>query len=310
MKKATIVAEDIHFGEGPGVGPDGKMYVSDFYAFEVLRFDQKTWAREVVAKVPAQPSGLGWLPDGRLLIVSMLDFKILRLEPDGKLVEHADVSGVARGAANEMRVDQKGRAWVGSFGFDFYAALKKDPAADPLFGPGANPPTAEIALVDVDGTVTSVASGMRFPNGTVQLSDDTMIIAETCGSCLTAFTIGDDGKLTNRRVWADMSSAGPQGQPIRPDGICVDAEDAIWVSDPNHHRAVRIVEGGKIVDVVATSQGCFAVALGGGKGKTLVCCTAETSNPNIAGAKRTGRLEIAEVPVPAPLHEYAGRNLA
>lgn len=300
MKTAKIVHENMMFGEGPGQGPDGKVYVSDFYAFEVLRFDTRTWQAEVVVKIPQQPSGLGWLPDGRLLIISMLDHKVLRLEKDGSLSVHADLSGISRGAANEMRVDPDGVAWVGNFGFDFYAELAANPDADPLFGPDANPPTAEIARVDPDGSVHEVAQGLRFPNGTVRLSDGTLVIAETCGSCLTAFDVDADGMLVNRRIWADMSTLGPGGVPIRPDGTCVDAEDAIWVTDPNHNRAVRLAEGGKLLDEVHTSQGCFAVALAGEDGRTLFCCTAQTSNPNIAGRERTGRIEIARVEVGLP----------
>jgi len=300
MKTTTIVHEGMMFGEGPGQGPDGKLYVSDFYAHEVLRFDPLTWTAEVVVKIPQQPSGLGWLPDGRLLIVSMLDHKILRLEADGTLSEHADLSAISRGSANEMRVDPDGVAWVGNFGFDFYAELAANPDADPLFGPDANPPTAEIARVDPDGSVHEVARGLRFPNGTVRLSDGTLVIAETSGSCLTAFDVDEHRMLVNRRIWADMSHLGPGGAPIRPDGTCVDAEDAIWVTDPNHHRVVRLAEGGKVLDEVHGSQGCFAVALAGEDGKTLAICTAQTSNPNIAARDRTGKLEIAQVEVGLP----------
>lgn len=300
MSDTTVVLDNLHFAESPSQGPDGLIYVSDFYAHEVLRVNPRTWDVEVIARVPGQPSGLGWLPDGRLLIVSMRDFKLLRLEQDGSLAVHADLSPVARGAANDMRVDAQGRAWVGSFGFDFYAELAADPQADPLFGPGANPPTADIARVDPDGTVHLAIEGLRFPNGTVQLSDGTLVVAETVGACLTAFTIDAAGKLTNRRCWSDLNTLGPNGQRVLPDGICIDAEDAIWVSDPAHSRAIRIDTQGRVTDAIATTQPCFAVGLGGADGRTLICATAATSNPNVASTQRTGKLETVRVEIGLP----------
>jgi len=298
MIDTTIVLEDLHFAESPSQGPDGFIYTSDFYAHQVLRVNPDGWKTEVIATVPAQPSGLGWLPDGRLLIVSMRDLKLLRLEHDGSLAVHADLSSVARGSANDMHVDKNGRAWVGSFGFDFYALLQADPEADPLFGPGANPPTADIARVDPDGSVHRAAEGLRFPNGTVELSDGTVVIAETVGACLTAFNISDDGRLTNRRCWMDLNSCGPNGERVLPDGICVDSEDGIWISDPAHSRAIRIDRDARITDTVATSQPCFALGLGGTDRRTLICCTAQTSNPNVAAKLRTGKLETARAAVP------------
>ncbi|SIO68070.1 SMP-30/gluconolactonase/LRE family protein [Paraburkholderia phenazinium] len=297
MVDTTVVRDGLHFAESPSEGPDGLLYVSDFYAHEVLRIDPRTWSASVAATVPAQPSGLGWLPDGRMLVVSMRDLKLLRLEENGSLSVHADLSPVARGAANDMKVDAQGRAWVGSFGFDFYGLLEADPNADPLFGPGANPPTADIACVRLDGTVSCAAQGLQFPNGTVQLSDGTLMIAETVGTCLTAFSIDPAGKLTDRRIWADLSELGPDGDRVLPDGICADAEDGIWVSDPAHSRAIRLDRHGRVTDRIRTSQPCFAVGLSGPDGRTLICCTAETSNPNIAATRRTGKLEAVRVAV-------------
>lgn len=300
MVQTKIVHEGLCFAESPSEGPDGRVYVSDFFLHKVLSFDPVNWQPVDVASVPAQPSGLGWLPDGRLLIVSMRDLRLLRLERDGTLALHADLSAVARGAANDMKVDRLGRAWVGSFGFDFYRALESDPTSNPLIGPDAKPPTAAIARVDIDGSVSMAADGLRFPNGTVQLSDGTLVVAETVGACLTAFSITADGLLVNRRTLVDLSDYGPDGDTVYPDGICVDAEDGIWVSDPVHSRAIRIDRTGTVTDVIATSQSCFAVGLTGRAQPTLVCATAASPDPGIAATERTGKLEIAAVQIGLP----------
>ncbi|GAA1942512.1 SMP-30/gluconolactonase/LRE family protein [Nocardioides hwasunensis] len=272
------------------MGPDGALYLSDFYAHEVLRVDLDSWTSEHVVTIDEQPSGLGWLADGSLLIVSMNDLSLRRLDARGELHHHADLSSVARGSSNDMLVDPQGRAWVGDFGFDFYGTLRDDPEADPLFGPDADPPTASIALVTPEGKVTSAADGLRFPNGMVQLGDGTLVVAETVGKCLTAFDI-DGHHLVNRRTYADLRAAGPAGEAVLPDGICIDDEDRIWVSDPANSGAVRLVDG--VADLhVATSQPCFAVAI---VGDLLICCTAETSNSTIAATRRTGRLETCHL---------------
>lgn len=295
MAGTTVLLEGLHFAESPSCGPDGALYVSDFYAHQVLRVEVDSGTPEVVAKVPGQPSGLGWLPDGRLLVVSMRDRQLLRQDADGELRQHADLSAVAIGAANDMLVDATGRSWVGSFGFDFYAQLEADPQADPLFGPEANPPTATLAVVEPDGTVRPSASGLRFPNGMAQLSGNTLVVAETVGGVLSAFTINQDGSLTNRRVWADLSASGPGDEPILPDGICADHDGAVWVSDPTHSRAVKVHEGGEVSATVRTTQPCFAVGLAGVHKRTLVCCTAPTSNPNVVATSKQGRLEIMQL---------------
>ncbi|WP_344866061.1 SMP-30/gluconolactonase/LRE family protein [Amycolatopsis ultiminotia] len=290
MEAATVV-RDLHFGESPCAGPDGALYVSDFYAREVLRIDPSTWRARPCLSVPGQPSGMGWLPDGRMLVVSMRDRRLLRREPDGSVVTHADLGEVTTGAANDMWVDAAGRAWVGDFGFDFYGLLERDPGSDPLFGPGTDPPTASITRVDTDGTVTTVADGLRFPNGTTQLSDGTLAVAETVGGCLTAFTPDADGGLTDRRIWADLSASGVDGGRLLPDGIAGDGEDRIWVSDPTAGGAVLVEAGGRVRETVRTSQPCFAVGmLASG---AVVCCTAATSSPTIAAVRRTGRIEVA-----------------
>jgi sugar lactone lactonase YvrE len=292
---AEVVLDGLHFAESPTVGPDGALYVSDFYAHQVLRIDPSTWRAEPYLEVPGQPSGMGWLPDGRMLVVSMRDRRLLRREPDGRLVPHADLAEVTEGAANDMWVDASGRAWVGDFGFDFYGLLEREPDADPLFGPGADPSTATLTRVDPDGTVSTAARGLRFPNGTTELDGGTLVVAETVGGCLTAFT-RTDGALTDRRLWADLSGAGVHGGPVLPDGIAAGGDQRIWVSDPTEGGAVLVEEGGAVRAVVRTSAPCFAVGVLPGTPATLVCCTARTSNPSTAACRRTGRLEAARIP--------------
>lgn len=292
---ARTLTDGIHFAETPTPGPDGRVYVSDFYAHEVLAIDVETGAKESILTVPAQPSGLGWLEDGSLLVVSMRDRRVLRRHSDGSVHEYADLSAHTEGCANDMYVAHDGRAWVGDFGFDFYGMLEREPEADPLFGPGANPPTASLVTIDAKGAVRTAATGLRFPNGIVQLGDGRLVVAETVGGCLTAFDVGEQGALANRAVHADLKAAAPGGEPIFPDGTCSDVEDGIWVSDPTHGGAVRIGPDGSATDYVKASQGCFAVGL---KGSTLVLCTAVSSNPNEAGASRTGKIEVAQVDVP------------
>jgi len=270
-----IVAEGLSFAEGPR-WHNGKFYFSDFYR-QVVNAIGDDGALEVVAEVPTQPSGLGWLPDDRLLIVSMLDRRLLRQEPDGTLVEHADLNAIATWHCNDMVVDAVGRAYVGNFGFDTHGSVESRPA--------------DLARVDPDGTVTRAATGLQFPNGTVITPDGkTMVIGETRGMCLTAFDVDDDGELSNRRIWANID-------PHFPDGICLDAEGAIWVADPRGNCVIRVREGGEITHTIDTGRGAFACMLGGDDGRTLYVCTATGSGPH-AEARRDGRIETVRVEVP------------
>ena len=280
MATATTLAEGIYFGEAPR-WHDGKLWFSDFYAHAVktLTEDGKM---ESVLTVPNQPSGLGWLPDGRLLVVSMTDRKLMRLDPAG-LVEHADLNGVAAFHCNDMVVDAEGRAYVGNFGFDLEAFTASG-------GGGAPPPKAKLARVDPDGSVHVAAEELNFPNGSVITPDGrTLIVAETMGRCLTAFDIAADGALSNRRVWASTGSA-------LPDGICLDAEGAIWIANPRAPECLRIREGGEVLDRIETSQPTFACMLGGADGKTLFIPTAPGSG-SAAEAAALGKIEVARVAV-------------
>jgi sugar lactone lactonase YvrE len=287
--QAQVLATGLHFGEGPR-WHHGKLWFSDFYDHAVKTVDL-TGTVETKIEVPGRPSGLGWLPDGRMLIVSMLDRALVRLENE-RLVVHADLSGVAAFHCNDMVVDDKGRAYVGNFGFDLDDAVATRGAADVF----ARHPTAALALVQPNGAVSVAADGLSFPNGAVITPDGRqLIIAETLGAKLTSFSIGNDGSLSKRRVWADLG-----GRP--PDGICLDADGAVWFANPLAPECVRVGKGGHVLDVVATDQPCYACMLGGPDGRTLFMLTAAASGAAEAAARRTGNVLTCQVAVP-----HAGR---
>lgn len=272
MAELSTVASGFSYLECPR-WHDGALVVSDFYTHRVLRVGADGTSTELAA-VPQQPSGLGWLPDGRMLVVSMRDRTVLRQEPDGTLVVHADLTGLASWHLNDMVVDERGRAWVGNFGFD-------------LMG-GADIAPGELIRVDPDGTATVVARDMMFPNGCVITPDGTtLLVAETVGQRITAFTITDDGALTERREWATFGPA-PTGTSmadvvatavLAPDGMCLDADGAVWVADALGGRVVRVAppsggQGGAVLDEIAVGSGVFACMLGGDDGRTLYLCSA------------------------------------
>jgi sugar lactone lactonase YvrE len=269
------IAEGYSFTEGPR-WHEGRLYFSDFYTHRVLAVDGEGRV-EVIATVPGQPSGLGWLPDGRMLVVSMLDRKLLRQEGDGRLVEHADLSKIATYHCNDMVVDTQGRAYVGNFGSDIESGNKLV--------------KAKLAFVDTDGSVSVAAEDLAFPNGAVITPNGkTLIIGETFGRCLTAFDIADDGGLSNRRIWANL-------HPHIPDGICLDAEGAIWLADPANNCVVRVAEGGDVLQKIEMGNGTFACMLGGEDRKTLFVCTAAGSGSK-AEERLTAKIEACEVSVP------------
>lgn len=277
------LVENLVFPEGPR-WHEGRLWFSDMHAKEVVAVGMDG-DRETIVQVPQRPSGLGWLPDGRLLIVSMLDRKLLRLDPDG-LTEHADLNGLASHNLNDMVVDGQGRAYVGNFGFDPFA--------------GDEPRDAELILVNPDGTARVVADGLRFPNGAVVTPDGaTLIVAESYGKRLSAFDIAPDGSLGNRRVWAEV--------PGIPDGIALDAEGCVWVAVPFRTAvAVRIAQGGEIKETIEVDAGrpVFACALGGPDRRTLFLAEANGGDPSkIAqalkdGTGNGGRLRAVAVDVP------------
>lgn len=272
----TTLVENLSFSEGPR-WRNGRLYYSDFYRHVVEAVDLEGNVT-TIAEVPNQPSGLGWLPDGRLLIVSMLDRKLLRQEPSGELVEHADLAGIATFHCNDMVTDNLGRCYVGNFGFD-------------LENRDADRKAADLALVQPDGSVSVAAEGLKFPNGAVITPDGrTLIIGETMGQVLTAFDIANDGSLSNRREWAAT-------KPHLPDGICLDAAGGVWIADPMNACVVRFEEGGKLTDRVDTGQAAFACALGGDDGKRLFMLVADASG-SAAENSRTGRIVYTDVSEP------------
>lgn len=285
MADTTVLRDGLFFGEGPRKGPDGRLFYSDFYAHEVRAIDLGTGEDELICTVPEQPSGLGWLPDGRMLVVSMLDRRVLRLESGGTLAEHADLSGIATFHANDMLVDESGRAYVGNFGFDLHGLIDQF-GIPKLMEPEFEPDGAALALVQPSGEVSVAASDLKFPNGTVLLDNGTLVVAETVAFRLTGFDVEDDGTLTNRRLWADVREHG-----IAPDGTAADG-DGIWVAAAIQAAAFRVTEGGKVTHRVETTQPCFAVAV---VDDTLVCVTAPDSHPRVASAHQQGKLETYRI---------------
>jgi sugar lactone lactonase YvrE len=287
---ADVLIDGCHFTEDPR-WRDGRLWYSDFYGHAVHSTSPSGDDRVELA-LGDQPSGLGWLPDGRLLVVSMTDRKVIRVEADGSVVDHADLSGIATWWCNDMLVDPLGRAYVGHFGFDLDTFLDEHGEAAVLAEPG--PPRAHVVLVGPDGSVEVAADDLRFPNGTVMTPDGrTLIVAETLGLRLTAFDVDDDGRLSRRRVWADLS-----GDLVPPDGICLDAEGAVWVANALGPTCVRVLEGGRITDRVEFGQNVFACALGGDDGTTLFACTAPDSNATRRAARPEARIEAVTVAVP------------
>jgi sugar lactone lactonase YvrE len=291
MSDLAVVVEKYSFLEGPR-WHDGRIWFSDFYTHQVVSADEHGGDLRVEAHVPAQPSGLGWLPDGRLLIVSMRDHRLLRREPDGALTVHADVSSHAGGLLNDMVVDSRGRTWVGNFGFDLMT--------------GAPIAPAPLVRVDPDGSSTVATEPLYFPNGAV-ITGSTMIVNETFGHRISAFEIDADGGLSERRDWASFGPVPATtdvgealGQlSVAPDGMCLDAEGAVWIADALGNRALRVRAGGEVLqEISAGDTGVYAVALGGADGRTLYLCTAPGFAEHERRHTREAKLLAARVDVP------------
>jgi sugar lactone lactonase YvrE len=270
-----------HYFEGPR-WRDGRWYVSDFYRHAVLAIDPDGRAEEHV-RIDGEPSGLGWMPDGSMLVVSKKDHRVLRRSPDGSVSVHADVGEHCGGDLNDMVVCPRGHGYVGNFGFD-------------LMG-GGDPAYTNLVHIDPDGNAEVAAGELGFPNGSVITPDGgTLIVAETIAARFTAFAIGDDGRLSDRRVWAQVAETPPLG-PIAeslpklkfsPDGIALDAEEHVWAADALGGRVARVAPGGEIVDEIATPDGLgvFACMLGGDDGRTLLlACAPDFAEENRRNAR-------------------------
>ena len=291
--RTKIFLEGLTFGESPR-WHNGKLWFSDFYSNRVMTVDMNGKA-ETVVEVPGVPSGLGWLPDGRLLVVSMTERRLLRLDPEG-LTELTDLSKLAPYNCNDMVVDKQGRAYIGHFGYDFFNHKPFAPAS--------------VIMVTPDGNACVVADDMFFPNGSVITPDGrTLIIAETMGARLTAFNIEADGSLAGRHIWAKLGETLHDGlskeeadklaaENVFPDGICLDAENAVWVADASGKQVIRVREGGEVTDRVELSAAAVACMLGGPDRRTLFVIASELPQPGDASAKPGAHIEIVKVDVP------------
>ncbi|QKD06591.1 SMP-30/gluconolactonase/LRE family protein [Mesorhizobium loti] len=275
--KARLVTEGLAFGESPR-WHDGRLWLCNWGTGEIVAIDADGKC-EIVLTVPAVlPYSIAWLPDGRLLVVSGREGLLLRQQADGRLVTHADLRGLSKSPWNEIVVDGRGNIYVNGG--------RPAPAVGQQFGPGT------IVLITPDGAVRQVAEDIAFANGmAVTLDNKTLIIAESHANRLTAFDIAGDGTLSNRRVWADLDGY--------PDGICLDAEGAVWYADVPNKQCARVREGGEVLQTVTVDRGCFACMLGGVDRKTLFIAAAEWRGfEHMVSDIRTGQVLSIEAPAP------------
>jgi len=273
----AVMLDQLVFPECPR-WHDGRLWFSDMHAHRV--FSMATDGEPSIEVEPDDmPAGLGWLPDGRLLMVAMASRRLMRLDPDG-LTEVADLTRFADFNCNDMVVDGQGRAYIGNYGFDLDA--------------GAEATSTNLVCVEPDGEAWVVAEQLLFPNGMV-IADGgrTLVVAESFGQRLSAYDLHDDGSLGNARVWADL-------RPNVPDGICLDGAGGIWVADPINDGVMRVVQGAGPVDWIPTGRGAYACALGGDDGHTLFICTADSSDPTRTLELCSGRIEAVRVDIGAP----------
>jgi sugar lactone lactonase YvrE len=281
MTDLDVLMSGISFGESPR-WHEGRLWFADWGAEELIALDPDGGS-ERVARVPSFPFSIDWLPDGRLVIISSRHRALLTLAADGSLVTHADLSGLATvPPGNEIVVDARGNVYVNGPGFNF---MKGEP-----FSPGT------VALVTPAGDARLVADGIAFPNGMAITPDGgTLIVADSYGRELTAFDIESDGGLSNRRVWADLGEGAP-------DGICLDAEGAVWYADVPNRRCVRVRHGGEVLNSVEVDRGCFACMLGGSDGHTLFIVAREWHGPDVTRGAGTGQILATRAPA-----AHAGR---
>jgi len=279
------VLDGLYFGEGPR-WHEGSLWFSDMHDHRVVRTSLDGKATTVVTITHDEPSGLGWLPDGRLLVVAMETQRLLRVEHDGTVAEHADLSHIARGSINDMIVAADGTAYVGDMGSRIH-----DPSSPRVAG--------QTIRVDPDGTVSCAAGDLRSPNGHI-LTDDgrTLIVAESGGSCLTAFTVAADGSLSGKRTFAELKPTKPDLSFAPPDGVCLDEQGAVWVADPINAVVTRVVEGGDVTDVITFDDVIpVACVLGGPQRRTLLVCVAADWKRDVVMQARSGRIDAIDVAV-------------
>lgn len=273
--QARAVADGLAFPEGPR-WHDGRFWFTDQHAHKVLAMDADGGVT-TIATTEDRPGGLGWLPDGDLLCVLMTTLRIVRIV-DGALLPYADLSRHAPWHCNDMVVDAAGRVYTGNFGYDVDGGAPKTPT--------------DILLVDIDGRIESFADGLIFPNGSAITPDGgTLLVGETFAHRVSEFRLGPNGRMTDRGIWADVGDA-------TPDGICLDAEGALWIASPGTGETLRIARGGEVLARCATTGTPYACMLGGPARRTLHVCTAQTHDPQEAARLRSGRIETAEVEVP------------
>jgi sugar lactone lactonase YvrE len=280
------VLDDLVFTEGPR-WHDGRLWCSDMHDHRVISTALDGDADTVVRVDDDEPSGLGWLPDGRLLVVAMETQRLLRVEPDGELAVHADLSSAARGSLNDMIVAADGTAYIGDMGVRIHEL-------------GSERRAGQTFRVAPDGTWECAADDLQSPNGHI-LTDDgrTLIVAESGGGRLTAFTVQADGTLSDRRTFAELAPERDDVQFAPPDGICLDADGAVWVADPLGARVFRVREGGEVTDTVRFSDAIpVACVLGGPDRRTVLMCVAADWKRDALVGTRTGRIVAADVDVP------------
>lgn len=280
MPEPTLIFSDLRFPEGAR-WHDGQLWFSDMHTGQVFSSHPAARTLEEVTVVDDQPSGLGWLPDGSLLISCMTDRVVRRLGTDGVLRDFADVSRLTSAPINDLVTTSDGRTFLGGFGYDLYADAPQRPG--PVFA------------IDVDGGVEVADDDMVFPNGSVVLPGTaTLVVAETWAARLTAFDIDPDGRLVDKRVWASL----PPGST--PDGICVDAQGAVWVSSIGTSQFFRVEAGGRVTRTIDVDGRCATdCVLGGPDGTTLFLLTSNSWQPSETTV-RAGRIEAVEVDVPGP----------
>jgi sugar lactone lactonase YvrE len=270
-----LVVDGVDFGEGPR-WHEGELWYSDFFQRAIYAVSPDGTRRTVYGDLPERSSGLGWMPDGSLLVVAMESRKLWRVV-DGAFSDYADLSAIADWHCNDMVVAADGTAYVGNFGFDLESGAQLTPA--------------KLARVAPDGTASVAADELRFPNGSVITPDGTtLIVGETFGARYTAFDIAADGSLTNRRIWAETPG-------MFPDGCCLDAEGAIWFADAVGSQVVRVKEGGEITDQLATPMPTYACMLGGADERTLFVLCSPGSMPDDVAGKGGGGIYATEVKV-------------